>query len=199
MADLITIDDLENALGREPTEYEEAEWQRYITLVSSYINESVDVSFTETTETVRLKADGFGQIKLKGPVTDIVSVKNFRTGNEDPWVDFDGIDTLFYLEPHQVVDVTYTHGYSTVPADIKDVCVNLVLNLLGENTPTNIIKYRVGDVEEQYSTSRVANLIDDYVNGVLDRYRQEWYSIPLAYNSFPDYQSRGYIYDFDDE
>lgn len=196
MADLITVDDIEAALGREGTDEEVDEWNRYIDVVSNYINNSVDVSFEPLTVTTRLKADSYGQIRLIRPVTDITSVKNFRTGMEDLWVDFDGIDLLFYLEPHQVVDVTYSYGYDDVPEDVVNVCVNLVLTLVSEAPPTNLTKYKVGDVEELYSESRVASLVDDYVNEVLDNYRQEWYSIPLAADSFPDYRSRGYLDDF---
>jgi hypothetical protein len=197
MADLISVGDIELALGREVAdEEEEAEWQRYITLVSRYIKGVSDYGFEPLTVTERLKADSRGEIKLRRPVTDIISVTNYRTGQPDLYVDFDGLDTLFYLEPHQVVDVTYSYGFDSVPADIAEIAVSLVLGLLGENTPTNIQVYQVGDVKEQYSTSRVEALVDDYISGVLDNYRQLWFSIPLAVTSYPDYRQRGYLDDF---
>lgn len=199
MADLITIEDIEDAIGREAADEDESdEWQYYISVVSEYINSVVDFSFEEVTETVRLKADSYGQIKLKQPVTDVASVKNFRTGMDDLWVDFDGIDTLYFLEPHQVVDVVYSHGYASPPADIIEVAIHLVLQASGLATPASLTKYKVGDVEEGYGANRISSLVDDFVNEVLDRYRKEWYSIPLATDSFPDYRSpKGYLNDFD--
>lgn len=199
MANLIQLSDLVTAMGRDPyNEEEEAYWNRIITTVSYYINSKVRVGFFSTTVTATYQADAYGQIYLREPVTNIASITNYRTGNSDLYVDFDGVCKLFYLEPHQVVNVVYTYGYSEPPQDIQDLCISLCVQQITEEMPSNLKSYKVGDVQQGYGNNATTSqmMFDDMVNGVLDNYRRRFYSIPLTLEIFPDYQPRGYLTDF---
>lgn len=199
LANLITLADLIEAMGRDPyNEEEQAYWERIITTVSYYINSKVRVGFASTTVSATYQADSQGVIYLREPVTNIASVTNYRTGNADLWVDFDGVCKLFYLEPHQVVNVVYTYGYSEVPQDIQDLAISLCVQQITEEMPSNLTSYKVGDVEQKYSGGSTSQMMfDDMVNGVLDNYRRRWYTIPITIDVYPDYSPQGYVGDFD--
>ncbi len=199
LANLITLADLTEAMGRDPyNAEEEAYWERIITTVSYYINSKVRVGFASTTVSATYQADSQGVIYLREPVTNIASITNYRTGNADLWVDFDGVCKLFYLEPHQVVNVVYTYGYSSVPQDIQDLAISLSVQQITEEMPTNLKRYKVGDVEQAYGGASTSQMMfDDMVNGVLDNYRRRWYTIPITIDVYPDYSPQGYVGDFD--
>src|ERR1044071_10230990 len=48
---------------------------------------------------------------------------------------WDGLSAIYGLQPNQVVDIVYSHGYSTVPGDIKavayGVCSRIMYNPSG--------------------------------------------------------------------
>lgn len=186
MADLITIGDLEDALGYSAaTPAEEARWEHYITAVSSFINSYVDVSFEEIEDDeVRLQADYYGLIYLGGdPISTVSSISIWRTGAPHPTAEWNGLDEISGLQPLQVVDVVYTHGYSTVPEDIANVVVESVLGILqlGANGPLKSIT--VGDVTEAYAVGvakpnpTAGVTLAAYV---LDSYRDTEYTIRLG-------------------
>lgn len=194
---LITVQDIEVALGRDVDDtQEQSEWQFYIDTISDFINNYVNVSFERATDvTERLKADYYGQIKLTGPVVEITSVKNARTLQEDQWVDFDsGNNTLYYLEPNQTVLVTYTYGYSTIPDDIQQLVLATVLDQINEISPVSLRAFKVGDVEEQYRDGMLTQLFGMSGRKTLNKYGSNSYTINTGgADQFPDYKSRGFI------
>jgi len=198
---LITIADIENALGRGvEDEEEESGWQFIIDSLSAFINNFVDVSFEPYEDvTVRYKSDYYGQVKLIQPVTGISSIKNFRTQEEDFYIDWDGIDTIFYGCPEQVVDVTYSFGYSEVPADVKLLMVAGVLGQINEQSPVNLRSFQVGDVVEQYRDDFMTQLFGNMATVTLYKYTNHSYTINVAGSDrFPDYRStQAYLADFD--
>jgi len=202
MSALITVQDVEDALGREAEDSEEiAQWQYYINVISLFINNFVDVSFEPLVlVTERLRADQYGQIKLKSPVNDVTSVKNFRTQEEDLYVDFDGIDLLMYLEPRQVVDVTYSYGYNVVPDDIHGLVLTLVLEQVNEIAPVNLKSHQVGDVVDVYAVTSVGKLFDQFAMDTLQKYATTQFTINTSAagsDSFPDYTGgQAYVNDF---
>lgn len=194
---LITVQDIETALGREADDSEElAEWQFYIDTISAFINSYVDVSFERlisVTETH--KADHYGQVKLPGPVVEITSVKNYRTGLEDLECDFDpGNSTLFYLMPDQTFNITYTYGYSTIPDDIQQLVLSTVLDQINEISPVALRERKVGDVEEQYRDGVIQQLFGKSGKKTLNKYGSNSYTINASgADYYPDYQARGFI------
>jgi len=194
---LITVQDIEVALGREPDDtQEQSEWQFYIDTISDFINSYVDCSFERLVAvTERHKADYYGQVKLTGPVVEITSVRNARTLEEDQGVDYDsGSGYLYYLCPDQTVLVTYTYGYSTIPDDIQQLVLSTVLDQINELSPVSLRQYKVGDVEEQYRDGLVQQLFGLTGRKVLNKYGSNSYTINTAgSDQFVDYRSRGFI------
>lgn len=196
MAALITIDDIEGALGRPAEDAEEeAQWQYYIDTISFLINDYVDVSFEVVEDEVRrFKANYEGEIELPGPVIDVTAVNNFRDGSADVYVDWDGMTTLFYLESEQVVDVTWSYGYTDVPDDIKSLVLTMTLNEINELSPTDLRSFKVGDVMEEYRDSQVAQLFGQMGLNVLNKYVNHTFTIDASGSgSYPDYLGQGFL------
>jgi len=196
VAALIDVSDIETALGRPAEDdEEEAKWQRYINSLSDYINARVSVSFFPVENgTSRLQADYDGEIQLTGPVTAVTSVKNFRSQQEDQYVDWDGLQTLFNLLPDQVVDVTWSYGYTDVPDDVVNIMITGVLAAVDEGSPLDMRAYKVGDVDEQYRQSTISNYFGDGLKAVLGKYGDNGFSIGTSDGGhYPDYQSRGFV------
>lgn len=63
--------------------------------------------------------------------------------------------------------VTYDHGYTTPPSELKDVCVRLAQQYL-EN-PTLLVQRGVGDVHARFSGSAGVN-VNAMDRAILDRY-----------------------------
>src|SRR5678815_2207537 len=93
------------------------------------INSQANCSFTPFDDlTERLQADQYGIIdNLIGPVTEVTAILNWKTQVADPDGEWDGMTTISCLRANQVVDVTYSGGYSVVPEDIKMVCLDSVI------------------------------------------------------------------------
>lgn len=199
MTELVTIPELEAALGRPPEDAEEeAVWQFYITTLSDFINNYVSVSFSRVTETVRRKASHSGIIELTTPVIEVTSVLDYRLQTEDLSVDFDGICELFYLLPDQVVDVTYTYGYEEVPQDIKNLVLAAVLAQVDETSPIALRAFRVGDVLEEYRDDLISKLFGVTAETTLNKYtKQSWTMDTSGGGWYPNYLGRGYVGDYD--
>lgn len=198
MVALITTTDIEDALGRAAEDAtEETRWQFYIDAVSDYIDNYVDVSFEKITETVRLRANWSGRIELPGkPIHSITSVIDFRTGQPDFYVDWDGISELFNLDGGQVVDITYVHGLDQIPRDIKNLALSSILGLINEGDPTELRSFQVGDVREDYRDNFFQALFGEIGMVTLHKYCQTSYTIDAGGTSmYPNYMSRGFLND----
>lgn len=152
---LFTLEDLEVALGRDITEEETPYYQYLIDAISLYIENVTGTAFSlKSNETVRYRADGRGIIELTGPVVEIFSVNTvapdlYYSGYTYGWM-FDGISELYYLEPYEVVDVTYTYGYVTVPSDIKAIAIEATKNVIAGFDETDLDTKTVGDITYKY-------------------------------------------------
>lgn len=172
MADLIEISDVETAIGRPPADAtESAQWGFYITAVSSFINSLVDDSFEELTDDVlRYQADYYGVIHLKGgPVEEVTLVTNYKTGEELAAWDWDGLDKIVVRDALRVCNVTYTHGWATVPPDITSLCTNMVIDSINGQDSEELVSYQVGDVNEKFAALPSFN--NSHTEDILDQYR----------------------------
>ena len=153
MVALLDLEDIITAVGREPSSPEEAaKWQFYIDTVSAFINSYVTASFEEIADDIiRRRADYYGVIDLGGdPISAVTSVKNVKTAQETVW-DFDGMNKIRYLDPNEVVDITYDHGYAAVPDDVRYMAVQAVLGALDVGDTGELVSFTVGDISETYS------------------------------------------------
>jgi hypothetical protein len=165
MAGLITIADVETAIGSDIASSDEARVQWYIDVVSKYVETYTDQSFTTVTAEPHIcETDRRGAVEF--------STLNAVTKVEllDPWLNtytevtsgnyaFDGVGTVYGLLPFRTYKITVTYGWGTVPVDVKGVVMDLVLagTGLGAGATGGLIAYRVGDVEEAYGVSTFQN------------------------------------------
>ncbi len=107
--------------------------------VSAVVRSYTGQEFTEATTTERLRVQR-GVVRLpQRPVAAVSAVEDIN-GNAVAY-QWDGLDKLRfvgtglenrwdlegYSVPLEVVDVTYTHGYATIPDDIEAVVTNMTL------------------------------------------------------------------------
>lgn len=153
---LATVADVEVSLGLLPDSLSAAsaaQVQQHIDTISGYVLDITGTAFASVTETVRMQADGSGELVMTRyePVTAVTTLTDYRTGIEitaTQWTYFDGIDTIIGLYPRQVVDVVLTHGFTTVPASIKGVVVSAAKRAF--QNPKNLVARAVADVSEEY-------------------------------------------------
>lgn len=195
--DLITLDDLEEALGYSPAnDIQEAEWSRSISQVSDWINNYCTDSFSRVDDdVVRLMADWDGEINLPGgPVWVVTSVVNPRfVGQNDPFVDWDLLGTLFNCAPNGVYDITYSHGHTEVPDDVKNLVIQGCVSLIeGASAVTN---WQVGDVQER-SNDSVQLLLGQSAGKTLAKYGGgQPFSIQTGWGFYDNFRQQGYVYD----
>lgn len=181
---LVTIAEIEAALGSDIETADEPRVQWYIDVVSEFVETYTDQSFTAVTgETQICESDRRGCIEF--PSLNAVTKVEFR----DPWLGtytettsgnyaFDGINTIYALDPYATYRVTVSYGWTTVPTDIKGVIVQLVLagTGLAPGSSGGLAAYRVGDVEETYGVTAAENggpivTMASLQRDVLDAYR----------------------------
>lgn len=146
MDPLATTSDLELLLGRSLTTEEETRCNGLLPIASAAVRKQSTQDFTQLSTTVRLKSR-IGIYRLpQRPVTEITSVQDID-GNDVgyAWEGLEVIDAtltgaLYTFErvvpvrnPPMTVDITYEHGYETIPDDIIGVVCQVVLRSLGQH------------------------------------------------------------------
>lgn len=143
MASLATIDDLEVRLGRTVDNEDQAQaaLDDASAAVRAYTGQTFDL--VEDDE-VRIRARNGRIVLPQRPVTAVSSILNIEGGSVDfiwdsgSFVSLTGFDALrsFEVEPFRAgrdvwVDVTYSHGFDSVPADIVAVVAQVAGRALG--------------------------------------------------------------------
>lgn len=190
MASLASIDDLEARLGRTVDNEDQAQaaLDDASAAIRAYTGQQFDLVEDDQ---VRLRARK-GAVSLpQRPVVDVTAVANVDTGSvEFTWdagssVTLAGFDALrtFEVEPYRnarplYVDVTYSHGYETVPADIVAVTCQVAGRALGR-TPdaTAVTQESIAGYSYSVSGAAASGALGFTLpeRQVLDRYR-----IPLG-------------------
>lgn len=155
------VSDVEVALGLAPDTLntaQTAQVQQYLDTISGWIADITGYQFGSTTETVRMQADGNGELAMTRyePVSAINTVLDFKTqmylsaapGTGPQVYYFDGIDTIFGLYPRQVVDVNLTYGDVNIPQSLKGIAVSAAKRAY--LTPDGLSVKTVGEVSEEY-------------------------------------------------
>lgn len=184
MAALITITDIEAALGEDISVDDEPRIQYYINVVSSYIEGYTGVSFSlQEDAVIRAVADGRGIIEID-EIVEITEVAQLdpSVGTYGgisvgfPGYYFDGIDKIYGLDPYETYRITLTYGHTSIPTEIKGVATKLVLAGTDLDTVATggLRSYRVGDVEESYGVSILAGVpvvtLDTLMTKILHSY-----------------------------
>lgn len=146
---MITPAELSAYMGREFTEAEALQATSLIEIVEASIESEAGVSFTPVVDdNIVIQADGHGIIELnKRPVTDVSYVADVN-GNEILSWEFDGLSTIYNLYPLQVVHLTYSHGFDTVPRDIRGVALGASSRVM--YNPSGLRQETVGAISVTY-------------------------------------------------
>lgn len=146
---LITTAELEAFMGRTFTDTEEAQAEVLIDLVSSVIESETGVSFSpRADEDVRVQADGYGMIEFHSKPISSVTVYEPDTTTEIDYAVWDGLACVYGLQPNQVVDIVYSHGYTVPPGDIKAVCYGVCSRII--INPSGLRQETVGSISVTY-------------------------------------------------
>jgi len=183
--DLVTLAELVDAVGRDPLtpadgayKDEQAEWESMISFISNSVLAFLPQDFaTSTDDEVRFRADSRGEVHLTGTpvasVSTVFSVPIYDEASVDELLYdafFDGVESICNLAPYQVVDVTYTHGYSAVPDDVKDMALEVMKLILQLGSPVSVSKEFVLGTETRIMSDR-DNATVMLSRAVIDKYR----------------------------
>lgn len=124
-------------------------------MIEGYCGLSTDHHFKQTTYTNE-EYDGSGSNALilkMSPVSSLTSFQNRATSeNQDDWDDIEtehyfldsaaGVIDLLFTQTNNFnkYRLTYTAGYSTIPADLAEACATLAAYLVENSTPGSAIK-----------------------------------------------------------
>ena len=145
MADLATVADLEARLGRSLDATETIRAEALLASASARVRAYTGQDFEQAETTDRLRVRN-GRIRLpQRPVSDVAAVADVdgnaveHTWHAGEFVDVAALGTIyrFDVEPFANgvtwLDVTYTHGYATVPEDVVEVVCSIVLRAFGSD------------------------------------------------------------------
>jgi hypothetical protein len=148
--------------------------QSVIDRVEAILGSEIGFVFAESEYVERMQADYEGVITLPvRPVSEVESVATPAGLLRAGW-EFDGLDEVDGLESHEVVDVTFTAGFSTPPADYAALaavalscCVRLWHNPEGVRQQTvgaisETLAAGSGDSGTVYFTPQERRVIDSY-------------------------------------
>jgi len=184
VAALATVSDVEARLGRALTADEQDRLEAILDDVSAVIRSYTGQQFDRAETTDRLKVRG-GKVTLPQlPVVAVDTVVNMD-GNAvaHRWYAGATVELLLSVpdewawEPYRItpswVDVTYTHGYDEVPADIVAVVCQVALRAFGTDaTAAGVVQESIDDYSYRVGTiaaSGPAGLMADE-RAVLNRY-----------------------------
>lgn len=189
---LITVEELEAFMGRTFTDDEEAQANALIDSVSAVIESETGVSFSVTQDDeVRMQADGYGIIEFSAKPISAVTIYDVNSTDELTYATWDGLSAVYGLQPNQVVDIVYSHGYQLVPGDIKAVCYGVCSRIM--YNPSGLRQETVGAISVTYpGIGGEAGTINfsRLEQKVLDKYRRNAQSMRMAvqrrrYDSLP--------------
>lgn len=190
---LATPDDVEDRLGRDLSTDEQRRTSALLVDASAVVRAYVRRDFTLAESTVRLRPRGNKVLLPQRPVVQVLSVRSvlgfgpteFSTplpawshvaGHELYLLDRTLIvnaPTLDAGDENLWVEVTYTHGYETIPEDIISVVANLVVRNLTVPSGGMVDLETVGPYSVRYSTFTSGGplALSTADRDVLNRYR----------------------------
>lgn len=175
----MTIDDVSDYLGESVPAEDEDRVQTYIDIVSEFIETYTGRAFSlqEDVEHVA-RANSWGVIEF--PELTSVSNVELLDGYTGDWYttngygySFDGINSIYGLEPYSTYRVTVTYGSDTVPDVIKHIATLLVVAGTGYDVGAvgGLKKVKTGNVEDTYGVSESgAVTLSDMMLTVLSDY-----------------------------
>jgi hypothetical protein len=181
---LVTVEELEAFMGRTFDATEEAQAEMLIQVASDVIESETGVSFSlHIDDEIRVQCDGYGVFEFSAKPIQSVAVYPIDgdVNTELEYATWDGQSAIYGLQPNEVVDVVYTHGYTSVPGDIKSVCYGVCSRIM--YNPSGLRQETVGAISVTYpgiggeaGTINFSNL----EKRVLDKYSKTEKSMRMA-------------------
>lgn len=165
---LATVDELAAWMQREPDELP-AGAALVLDAASAIVRSEARQRFTRGTTTVALVPRGQALSLPQRPVVSVELVRavgralrpdEYRVWRDELW--------LGSLGSGPVV-VTYTHGYATVPADVRAIVLTLAGRVL--NNPSDLRQESVGSVSVTYAAETIGASLAPIERDQLARYR----------------------------
>ncbi|MEW2034900.1 hypothetical protein AB0901_30915 [Streptomyces roseifaciens] len=162
------MDELAAWMQREPTELP-AGAALVLDTASAIVRAEARQRFTRGTTTVALSPRGQVVSLPQRPVVSVELVRasgrvlrpdEFRVWRDRMWL------PLGVIGP---VVVTYTHGYATVPADVRAIVLTLAGRVL--NNPSDLRQESVGSVSVTYAAETIGASLAPIERAQLARYR----------------------------
>ncbi len=163
MPALATVDQVNDLAESDPTDTARVEF--LLDAVSEAVRRYTGQTFTRETTTDRLRVKG-GRIRLpQRPVNAVTAVETpagVALAENTTW-SFDGLETVYVpcrvwadlyappLLPADMLDVTYDHGYTTIPADVVGIVCGVVMRVIGTPAETGGL---IGETIQGYSYQR---------------------------------------------
>ncbi|WP_050511106.1 hypothetical protein [Streptomyces sp. NRRL S-475] len=146
-------------------------------MVSAIVRAEARQNFTRGTTTVTMYpdvAETWNRTRLRVwvhlPQRPVISVSAVTDENGSP-VDFQlRRDTLTLARDCEWVKVTYTHGYSEVPGDVKAVALSAATRVL--TNPLDIRQEAVGSISMTYAAETIGASLSPADKDLLARYRR---------------------------
>lgn len=173
---LITIDDVNEAVGEDVPEDDEERVEWYIEVVSDFLEQYTGRTFSEQSDvTMTTRANSWGIIEF--PELTSISTVEMIDGNYGGFLPvtyrFDGIGSIYDLVPYGVYRVTVTYGSDTVPDAIRRIATLLVMAGTGYDPSAigGLTKIKTGNVEDTYGVAQSgAVTLSGLMEGVLQDY-----------------------------
>jgi hypothetical protein len=174
MANLATIEDVEDRLGRSLTESEAARVEALLQDASALVVSYTGQEFLEGTSNSLLQVKQ-GKIRLpQKPATDVISAVDLDDRNLSfKWDEF---QTLYVTAPNfSMVRVEYDHGTVLPPEDVVAVVAGITLRTLqvSPDAAQGVTQQTAGPFSVTYATWAVGGqaVLSPTDKAILDRYR----------------------------
>ena len=136
-------------------------------MVSDIVRAEARQSFVRTTTTFTTYAlDGYVHLPQR-PIVSVDSV-TYEGGAQVDWKPFN--DRLYVGYQTEPLTVTFTHGYSAVPGDVKAVVLAATARVLGN--PHDLRQETVGSVSVTYAAETIGASLSPADKDMLARYRR---------------------------
>jgi len=159
MTDLASVDDVADLLGLDSTGLNESQAAAMLAQASAKFRAEALCDFTAETSTVVLRVTGATVSLPKRPVTEVTSVKAVNSDGMSGtalvgWL-FDGISTISVDDQAWVingpnlcrtdtVEVTWDHGFTTVPEDVRWAVASMAARAISSPAPAGVTGETIG-------------------------------------------------------
>ena len=180
--------DLAAHLQQSFTAEETATAQQALDLATARIQGLTGRQFTaKVNDVVTLETDGGRDLRLPNtPVTSVASVVGRGLGSSTSvtytaTTDYELVGNRLVWSRGwpggwaQLVTVTYSHGYATVPGDVKDACLEVAAQLF--RNPDGMTTAALGDFRAEWDNPTE---LGPALAAVIRRYRRRVYSVRIS-------------------